>query len=869
MKRSFFLFIFMPVILWGQVYDDFSDGDFTQNPSWMGDLAHFKVSSSTAVPDEQRPALQLDAPAAGQSCLAVSCAMTGNLEWHFWVKLSLNTSSGNFAKVYLLADQPELKMPLDGYYLQFGGTDDSVDFYRQDSVDAILLARLNLLYTGNSTNALRLRVTRSEEGIWEFFGDPSGTSLLEPVGTVNDDAFGEGNYFGISFQYSSSNTTKFYFDDVYAGPLLVDTISPAIVNASAIEAGEIGLIFNEPVELASSENELNYELVPGIGQPYSAIRLLEPSEIRLFFDQEMQNGQAYQLHVSNISDLAGNLSGTIIEEIIYYQASPYDLIFTEIMADPTPPAGLPEFEYLEIYNRSQVKINLSGWDLVISSTTHELPSLELEAGEYLVFCGEEAVVSLQSLCRVIGLNSFGLANSGTSIQLADPTGRMVCYLEYELSWYNDELKSEGGYSLEMTDPANPCLGAENWRASGHPDGGTPGTVNFNTAIMPGDVEIDAICCVNDRILDIRFSASVDSLSASEITHYSISPEDLIPVSANPLPPDFRIVRINLAQQGVTGIIYHLDIEQGIKNCTGQEVTRELQADFAWPEPCEPFDIIVNEILFNPLGDGVDYVEIYNRSEKAVLLNELSLASVRETPPNPPDTQTYSITDACRSLLPGEYLVLTKDADKVKSQYHVQDPGALLEMASFPIFSNDAGFVMLRWKDGTVIDGLHYREDMHFLMLISTEGVALERICPDQLGDDPGNWHSAAETAGFGTPGHQNSQFLEKWEDGGTFSLHPETFSPDGDGVDDQLGISYAFGEPGKLITVMVFSAEGRLARTLANNEMPGTSGIYSWDGTMDDRTPCADGIYVVYMEALDMDGRISNYKKACVIARRR
>jgi hypothetical protein len=96
-----------------------------------------------------------------------------------------------------------------------------------------------------------------------------------------------------------------------------------------------------------------------------------------------------------------------------------------------------------------------------------------------------------------------------------------------------------------------------------------------------------------------------------------------------------------------------------------------------------------------------------------------------------------------------------------------------------------------------------------------------------------------------------------------------TFSPDGDGRDDQLGISYLFGEPGKLITVLIFSSEGRLTRTLVNNEMPGTSGIYSWDGTMDDRTPAMEGIYIVYMESLDMDGHTSHNRKACVLARRR
>jgi flagellar hook assembly protein FlgD len=69
--------------------------------------------------------------------------------------------------------------------------------------------------------------------------------------------------------------------------------------------------------------------------------------------------------------------------------------------------------------------------------------------------------------------------------------------------------------------------------------------------------------------------------------------------------------------------------------------------------------------------------------------------------------------------------------------------------------------------------------------------------------------------------------------------------------------------------VLIFDAEGRLARTLVNNEMPGTQGIYTWDGTMDDRTAAQSGIYVVYMEALGMDGKTTHYRKAAVLTRNR
>ena len=264
--------------------------------------------------------------------------------------------------------------------------------------------------------------------------------------------------------------------------------------------------------------------------------------------------------------------------------------------------------------------------------------------------------------------------------------------------------------------------------------------------------------------------------------------------------------------------------------------------------------------------GEDYIELYNRSDKVIDLSTLLLGSIKESPPNPPDTTLVSIVDNQLLFLPDDYALLTVSPNAVKNQYITTNPDAFIQVDPFPSYNNDDGKVLLISYDEVVIDSFSYSEDMQFPLLVYYDGVALERINPEVSSNDDNNWHSAAESVGFGTPGYLNSQYVSNTDEGDDIIIEPEIFSPDNDGYDDVIGIKYKFDTPGYVMSVTIFNAEGYPVRKLVNNEYLGTKGSVSWDGIQDDNSKAPVGIYVFFITVYDVEGNVKKYKKTGVLA---
>jgi hypothetical protein len=276
------------------------------------------------------------------------------------------------------------------------------------------------------------------------------------------------------------------------------------------------------------------------------------------------------------------------------------------------------------------------------------------------------------------------------------------------------------------------------------------------------------------------------------------------------------------------------------------------------------DVIVNEILFNPKPGGVDYVELYNRSDKTIALNQLFVANRNSTGDI---NGIVPLSTGNDSLYPQHFIVATEDPNIVQSQYITTDLNAFIKVNNMPSFNDDNGDVIILNAQDTIIDELKYDAGWQFPLINDPEGVSLERIDYNASTQSPNNWHSAATSVGYGTPGYKNSQYKTDTVQG-SITVSPGIFSPDNDGMDDFATIDYSFPQPGYIANITIFDISGRPVRYLEQNALCGTKGNFRWDGLGEKEQALPIGIYIVFTEVFDLEGKSAQFKNTIVLARK-
>ena len=373
--------------------------------------------------------------------------------------------------------------------------------------------------------------------------------------------------------------------------------------------------------------------------------------------------------------------------------------------------------------------------------------------------------------------------------------------------------------------------------------------------------ITQLSVITNTTLDIRFSEAVDAISSAMLSNFFADNGLGNPNNAGRDIMDLNLVHIYFASPFMDGIIYNLRVSN-IKDLSNN-ILNSANESFGIPLVADSFDIVINEILYAPLTGGSDFVEIYNRSNKIFDLKDYALANVGFTSGLVMDI--VPIIGVSYLFFPGDYVVLTAATSNVTDQYYTSNPNGFIQLPSMPQFYVDSGGVALLHA-GKTLDLFQYSNAMQFPMLRDFHGVSLERINFDRPTQDKTNWHSASEVVGFATPAYRNSQFESLQNTSTIFFAEPEIFSPDNDATDDFVNFHYHFELAGKVGSITIFDAHGRLVRNLVSNVLLGTDGIFSWDGINNQNTKALIGIYIAYLSVFDLKGNKDTERKTCILA---
>jgi hypothetical protein len=542
-----------------------------------------------------------------------------------------------------------------------------------------------------------------------------------------------------------------------------------------------------------------------------------------------------------------------------------DIIITEIMADPSPPVSLPNYEWVELTNRSTSTVDLFNWKMGdANSLSGAFPHFILGPGESVIICGSSAYRDLSAIAPTIAIPSFpSLDNEANVLYLKSPGGMIVHSLHYDLNWYHNELKKEGGWSLEMIDKDQPCGYSANWSASISPAGGTPGGINSVHAVNPDTLAprlINTYTITRDT-LRLVFDEPLDSLQCTLVNNYTI--ENIALSYIKCISPLFTEVEIGINPPLDSATVYTI-ITKNIRDCAGN-ILSEHKMKIGIPSIAKENDIVINEILFDPKPNNYDWVEFYNRSQE--IIDAATLYSARKditgiiTDINP-------VSESPRYLYPGDHIVITENPTLLKLGYLVKEPATILQVKSLPSLPDDEGVILVLNNSGAIIDEVQYYDDWHFKLITDKEGISLERLDPDKSPNDPMNWHSAASTAGFGTPGYRNSQFNTFYHNSGSITIQPATFSPDNDGLDDITRIHYLLERNGFVANITIFDFAGRPVRRLVKNALLGLSGSWYWDGLDENHQPLPFGPYIIFSELFNLEGKKENYKNLVLLVKK-
>jgi hypothetical protein len=683
--------------------------------------------------------------------------------------------------------------------------------------------------TGVSTSLERSTINLFE---WGFCTHPQGKTPGEP------------NAFGVQFA-----DIAFKSGSVFLQPFITGNTDSLLVNALIYNLG------NQPTQSFHLiiYDQSGVQNSVQIGQFVSQKGLASMDSLSVTVACNPLQSGSHHIHcvLSCPNDRYSVNNKNIVEFQVGYPA--HCLIINEILYD----TDTRDQEWIELYNPRSTPVDLSQWKI-----RDNRQKIELSAGSFLIEPCSFVVLSHVPLAAGCGFanlvqaNLPELNNSGDVIALYDNTGHLIDSTCYEAS-----SQSERFISLERVRYADSSLDANNWRFCVDSTGSTPGRLN---SVSPHDYDLafsqDAFQIypkhpkAGDKVnvsIRVKNTGRLTAVGAGLALFYQtpgsgrkiLLQEKVLQPDLNPDQQAEILFEWNNPPAGYYEIIAEIDYPSDTVMSNNRF---QQQIFFSYSSR-----IVINEIMYDPLTSGKDWLEIFNAGADTINMKSWSLCAG--------DTiKKYCITNIPLMLKPGQFLVIT--ADSAFSRLTISQE-LLSVLAKVPPLNNTFSHIFLLDTNLYIIDDVCYYGEWG-----GGNGVSLERIQPFLDSDEKNNWSSCVDQTGH-TAGRVNSIYTSLPLPAATLTVCPDPFSPDQDGFQDLAVISYTCPALTAIVNIKIFDVTGRLVRFLCNNQPSGSHGTFFWDGLNDAGQKCRIGIYFIYFEALNLSKNcIQHAAKPLVLA---
>ena len=521
------------------------------------------------------------------------------------------------------------------------------------------------------------------------------------------------------------------------------------------------------------------------------------------------------------------------------------IYLTEIMFDPLGDENTDEF--VEIWNCGEYEISLAGYSLGDGTGLDQIISagggISLLPGWFALILDPDYFTESTVYDSLFGeycllltvegaaLGDRGLKNSaGESVELLDWQGNVIASYTYTIG-------NQPGFSEEKIILDGPDELA-NWGESVilH---GTPG---FYNSISPDSLNLALVSLSYQPALPVSgqgilLSLIIENRGISDFsefrTGFYVDNGDSILSTAEIFT---QIISDSLSSDS-TEII---EVETGTLNSglylfaaallTPDDDSTDNAQYVQVYVPTGENAILFNEIMHRPVSGEAEWIELYNTTPDDISLTGWSIN----------EGDIASIVGLDNSVIKGDsYAVIAQGGAVFNFSLPAYVP--LVIPFNWSALNNSGDTLYLCDPAGNLMDVLQYPDNWGG----SENGISMERVSPSSA-----LWFPSAHTSGA-TPGRENSVHLEGSSGAkADITVIPETFSPDGDGIADEVEIRVSLPVPYSRISLRIFDVRGRLVRFLAEGINAGPNSAYYWDGKWEDGKVGRIGPYIIHLEAI-------------------